>query len=215
MFKKLSEAEAVAGKLSMPSKMPGYSYSLPASTCSHGARLAQVPGTVCHGCYALKGRYVFPAVQAAMFRRFNSLHHPDWVNAMAYMIQHHANRGHKHFRWHDSGDLQGTWHLVNIIHVCEATPKVHHWLPTRELKIVRDTLHNWSRPSNLTIRVSAHTVDTKAFEPGLVTSMVYSKGTKLDKDVYRCPAKARYNNTCGPCRACWNPNVEIVAYPKH
>jgi len=59
----------VIGGLSSPSKMPCYSYSLPAKDCILGSKLAQLPGTTCHGCYALKGFYVMPNVKAAMERR--------------------------------------------------------------------------------------------------------------------------------------------------
>jgi len=67
MLKK--EASAIVGGLSRPGKMPGPSYNLPASMCQTGSILVRVPGTVCHGCYALKGRYRFPNVKEAMAQR--------------------------------------------------------------------------------------------------------------------------------------------------
>ena len=57
---KTSEALKIVGGLSKPSKMPGWAYGLPAAECKTGSKLAQVPGSVCSGCYALKGCYVFP-----------------------------------------------------------------------------------------------------------------------------------------------------------
>jgi len=78
----MQEAIAVAHTLSEPSKMPGWSYSLPARECRIGSKLAKVKGSVCSNCYALKGRYVFGRVRRAMQRRFESLAHPLWVEAM-------------------------------------------------------------------------------------------------------------------------------------
>ena len=52
---KLKEAKEITGGLSNPSKMPGKAYSIPASRCNVGSRLAKVKGSVCEGCYALKG----------------------------------------------------------------------------------------------------------------------------------------------------------------
>ena len=78
-FKTLKEAEAVAGKLSTPSKMPGYAYGIPAKHCPVGSALVKIKGSVCSSCYALKGRYVFPNVQNAQKIRFDSLKHPRWV----------------------------------------------------------------------------------------------------------------------------------------
>ena len=66
MFKNKKQAEAIVGTLSKPSKMPGYAYSTPAKRCIIGQKMRQVAGSICAFCYALKGRYVFPNVQAAM-----------------------------------------------------------------------------------------------------------------------------------------------------
>ena len=75
MLKK--EAREITGGLSKPSKMPGPAHNLPAVACKTGAKLAQVPGSVCAGCYALKGRYRFNNVQAALQRRLKALEHPQ------------------------------------------------------------------------------------------------------------------------------------------
>ena len=49
-------------------KMPGLSYSLPAWECITGAKLRKVKGSVCAGCYALKGNYTrYPAIKAAQY----------------------------------------------------------------------------------------------------------------------------------------------------
>ncbi len=61
----INDLDNITGTLSKPSKMPGWSYGIPAKECKVGSKLAKIPGTVCHGCYALKGCYVFPNVQAA------------------------------------------------------------------------------------------------------------------------------------------------------
>ena len=66
MLKK--EAREITGGLSKPSKMPGPAHNLPAVACKTGAKLVQIPGSVCAGCYALKGRYRFNNVQKALQR---------------------------------------------------------------------------------------------------------------------------------------------------
>ena len=62
MLKK--EAKEITGGLSAPSKMPGPSFNLPAVACITGAKLVDVLGSTCSGCYALKGRYRFPNVRS-------------------------------------------------------------------------------------------------------------------------------------------------------
>ena len=128
------EANQITGGLSKPSKMPGYSYNIPAARCKVGAKLAKVPGSVCHGCYALKGRYRFRNVKEALERRYQAaMNNPNWIHGMVYLIQVSKK---KEFRWHDSGDIQSLEHLLRIFQVCELTPEVKHWLPTREAVIL-------------------------------------------------------------------------------
>ena len=59
------EAWTLVGGLSKPSKMPGWSIGIPAKECKTGAKLRLIPNSVCEGCYALKGCYVFKVVQQA------------------------------------------------------------------------------------------------------------------------------------------------------
>ena len=203
-------AQEITGGLSNPSKMPGHAYSLPAKECNIGSQLAKIPGTTCFNCYALKGRYVFPNVQNALYRRLESLKDPRWVEAMVTQIKSAKD---KYFRWHDSGDLQSVEHLQLIVAVCKQTPDTQHWLPTREYAVVQEFLKHNKKPSNLTIRLSAHKVNA---EPptgyGLPTSTVHTKDQPYTGTL--CEAYKR-ENQCGNCRACWNPNVANVSYKKH
>ena len=81
----------IVGGLSNPSKMPCYSTSLPATECKTGSELARIEGSVCHGCYAREGCYLFASTREAMARRLASLSHPDWVPAMAALAAAWAN----------------------------------------------------------------------------------------------------------------------------
>ena len=83
---KVFEAKEITGGLSKPSKMPGFSYNLPAYKCITGVKLQAVPGSVCAGCYAMKGRYAFSNTKKAMNRRLASLTHPKWGLAMSVQI---------------------------------------------------------------------------------------------------------------------------------
>ena len=145
MLKK--EARQITGGLSKPSKMPGPAHNLPAAACKTGAKLVKVPGSVCAGCYALKGRYRFNNVQQALQRRLAALEDPRWVDAMVTLI-----KGEKWFRWHDSGDIQSMKHLENIFQVCKRTSKTRHWMPTREAQFLKQ-LDPATIPSNLIIRM--------------------------------------------------------------
>ena len=137
-------AGEITGRLSKPAKMPCFAYNLPALECITGAKLRKIAGSVCAGCYALKGHYIQYAkvIFPAMYKRLESLTNPLWIEAMAYLINNQTGKGidPRYFRWHDSGDIQSVKHLRQIAQVCELTPTIKHWLPTREYKIVKLSL---------------------------------------------------------------------------
>ena len=196
------EALKIVGGLSKPSKMPGWAYGLPAKECKTGGKLKLIPDSVCSGCYADKGCYVFPVVQAAQYRRLAAIRSPLWVGAMALLIN---SKKSKYFRWHDSGDVQDEEHLLKIFAVAKLTPETSHWLPTREA---------WTQkylsavPDNLTLRFSIPMIDQPASGNWTNTSTVVSGQGRT------CPAPDQ-SNECKDCRACWDPSVKNVAYGKH
>ena len=201
MLKK--EANIIVGGLSAPGKMPCPSINLPAVACVTGSKLAQVPGTTCHGCYALKGRYRFKSTKIAMDRRLEALKDQRWVRAMVVLM-----KDRKHFRWHDSGDIQSVWHLKRILEVCKQTPSTKHWLPTREAGLLAlidpDTI-----PPNLIIRLSATKVDGAAGKSWPWTSTVTT-----DPKQKTCAAPDQ-KGKCLDCRACWNRDIKNITYAKH
>ncbi len=198
------EANKITGGLSAPGKMPEGSYNLPARACQTGAKLREIPGTPCYGCYAFKGRYNFPNVKDALTRRLESITHLHWVEAMATLV-----KGKKHFRWHDSGDLQSVHHLKKIFQVCKLTPETSHWLPTQERKLLQFLDPNII-PTNLIIRLSNAKNDTKPGNAWTHWSTVVTK----PRAGHVCPAPEQGNN-CGSCRACWSKDVEEVQYKIH
>ena len=152
---KTSEAWALVGGLSKPSKMPGWSIGIPAKECKTGSKLRLIPESVCAACYALKGCYVFKVVQDAQYKRLRAIQNPQWVTAMATLIN---SKKPDVFRWHDSGDVQDLDHLNKIYEVCKLTPTKKHWMPTREAWI---KAHLQDKPNNLVIRFSAPMVNQR------------------------------------------------------
>ena len=217
---KIKEAKAVAGPLGYPSKMPGTAYGISAKACITGGKLATVEGSVCHGCYALKAKYLYPSVAQAHETRLQGLSNPAWVGAMVMMLNHaHATGKGRNgpiqsgwHRWHDSGDLQSAEHLQKICDVATQTPHIKHWLPTRELGIVKAFQKAGGIvPKNLVIRVSATMVDGDATQAWPATSGVHHNKRHKGR---ACPAP-KQEGKCGDCRACWNPKVKHVSYHLH
>jgi hypothetical protein len=209
LFRSKKEAQEIVGSLSTPSKMPGHAYSIPAIECKTGAKLRDVQGSVCYDCYACKGRYYFTPVILAMYRRYDSLGHPLWTDAMVYLIQ---KSGDTHFRWHDSGDIQNLAHLSNIVQVANRLPDVSFWLPTKEKSLINQWISsNGPFPPNLTVRLSSPMIDTVLDKSNYLTSSVHKETEPVG---HACPAPAQ-GNKCGSCRACWDQTVKNVAYRHH
>jgi hypothetical protein len=217
----LPEARDIAGNLSKPSKMPGYAYSLPASHCQTGQKLAAVPDSVCAGCYATRGNYLYPNVQGALHRRLKGLQSPDWPLAVASLIYYHCLiiDDQPYFRWHDSGDLQSLHHLEQVVQIAKWLPAVKFWLPTRELQYLAAYVgkHGARWPKNLTIRLSATLIDGPLPTGAAALAGVQVSG--VSRVSWNCPA---YENTaltggsnCGACRNCWNRKIPVVIYKKH
>ena len=196
----VKEAVKITGSMTRTTKMPGLSYSLPAWECQTGAKLRKIPGTPCHGCYALKGNYIrYPAIKKAQYFRLASLVHDSWIMAMVAQIKRQ-----KFFRWHDAGDVQSDEHMSKILEVCRLTPNTKHWLPTQErpyLPAPEDV------PDNLIIRFSMPMVNQAPAGSWPNTSTVVTSGAT-------CPAPAQ-GGKCQTCRACWTKSIKNISYGKH
>lgn len=212
-MKRIEAVEIVGGNLSKANKMPCGSYSLSAFDCVTGSKLAKIEGSVCNKCYARRGNYLYKKYRNTATKKLNSIHNPDWVNAMVKLIQIQAlENDTNYFRWFDSGDLQKGM-IKNIFKVCELTPDIMHWLPTHEAKLINDEIVKLGEkvPSNLIIRLSAGMVDDAPPKSWEHTSTVHKHKDAIG---FECIAKDQ-GNKCLNCRACWDPKIKNISYGYH
>jgi len=210
---KIKEIEKKIGTLSNPSKMPAFGWGISAKHCNTGSKLAKIKGTICHSCYALKGRYVFRNVFDAHEVRRKAIEMPEWVDYMSELLtQKYKNldKSKRYHRWFDAGDIQSYSHLMKIFEVCELTPHIKYWLATREYKII-DQIKEEDVPKNLCLRVSAIKVDSPPPKFWKWTSGVHKDKKAIGKE---CPAY-KQDGECGSCRACWSREVKQVSYKEH
>jgi hypothetical protein len=205
------QAKQIMISLGRAGKMPCPTYNTPAKRCVTGSKLRKTKGSTCHGCYAMKGNYLFPSVQQGLEKRFEAFLHPRFVEAMTFMIKRHSAKS-GYFRWFDSGDLNNMAMLEKIVMICQQTPEIEHWLPTREVKVVFDYLKIYKQfPDNLMVRLSAPMVDGEPIKSYKYTSTVNHKTKPIGHD---CPSRFQ-DNECRDCRACWDRKVTNVSYHKH
>jgi hypothetical protein len=160
------------------------------------------------------GSYRAPSTVAAMERRFGALWHPLWVLTMVNLIRRATRKSEKIFRIHDSGDLQGLWHLRKWVDVARRTPEIKYWMPTREYGMVQEFLKTDKLPDNLCVRLSAHMNDgLPPLGYGLPVSTV-SQYQPVPVEAEKCPAPEQ-GGKCKDCRKCWDTRVPWVAYTFH
>ena len=194
--------------LSNTSKLGCKSISLNAKNCKTGSKLAKKKGSVCFGCYALKGCYQFPVVQDAMARRMEFFNSPNFIPIMVWLL---SSLRKKKFRWFDSGDVQSVLMALNILEICRLTPEVKHWIPSKEVKIWRTVLKIQKLPKNVCLRISSPNIDQEPLKGFENTSTVHK-----DKKAFGLECVAyKQDGKCLDCEACFNKKVKNVSYPLH
>lgn len=230
------------GLLSSPSKIPSRSFGLPAvKSCpmaffGPGAICGESKEDTT--CYADGGAYVWPNVRRAYQARYDYAIKAsmvpsigdEFVTVMTSAVRQEALRQERRyyrqiskgersltsfepcFRVHDSGDLFSPSYAALWVRVCEATPDVRYWFPTRMWRTknvhMLAVLHTLASLDNTSVRPSAlHFEDAAPVIPG------FSAGTTAASAGFTCPASSQ-GNACLDCRACWSKDIE-VSYRKH
>lgn len=217
----VKDAKAVVNISNGNTKMPGTTFAQDAFSCNVGSKLADIEGSICKSCYARRIQKLRPSVNQGWTRNYESsvkliATNPEkWIAACVFQIDRQSKKtGELYHRWFDSGDIDSIEQLIAICDVASDTPTINHWLPTREIAVVREYLEYFgSFPENLTVRVSSPMVNDKPLKGHRNTSTVHTKGNEQGKG-HICPAPTQGNN-CGDCRACWSGDVTNVSYKRH
>jgi len=207
----LDEAKAIIHSLGYASKMPCRVWSTSAYHCQRGSKLHDVPGSVCNKCYAKRGNFARPTIQAGLIAREKAMEHPQWCEAMALVLTVEEQSG--YFRWYASGDIQSLDDLLKICDVAKRTPHIKHWLPTHEVSILSEFKRKgYQYPPNLVVRLSADMIEQKPNRNLMQRLGVL--GGAVSKRKYNCPAPSHFN-MCVECRKCWQKSVRVVTYKYH
>ena len=198
--------------LSSNSKMPAYTFAIPArEACPRGDKLGQIEGTVCFGCYATKGHDAMRPAMNAKARRWDVVKlalesqavRKLWLKAFVIAMTKES-----HFRWHSAGDLFSLEYAELVAEACKLTPHVKHWIPTRERRNASPLIGL----ANVVVRVSDDMVNQNRNKHNGHTSGVHTPehgGRGLECIAYK------QAGSCGDCRACWSNDVAHVSYKIH
>ena len=203
----LKRAEEITGGVGNTRKLDTCSSNLSAFDCKTGSKLAKIPGSVCHECYARKGNYRFSNVKKALQRRTKLISNDSWVKAWVYILKNKkriVNSG--LFRHFDSGDIQNIEHLKKIIEVAKQTPNIKHWLPTKESSLIKN--FKGEIPNNLVIRLSGTMINGKP------PKYKHTSTVTTNQDEATCRAFEN-EGQCKGCTMCWNPQIKNITYLKH
>lgn len=199
-------------KLSITSKLDGIrSWSLQAlETCPGSIESPGVLVDACKGCYATTGNYNYPNVKAPRAFNKEDWQRLDWVSDMVQALD--ADR---YFRWFDSGDMYSLGLAEKMLEVMKRTPWVKHWLPTRMHKFPKFALvlAEMQVLENVMVRPSSDSIRGE-FIVGTHGSVIVENAAVVPEGATLCRA---YENAgkCSGCRACYNKDVPVIAYPAH
>lgn len=202
----------MAIRISVTSKLDGIrSWSLQALDTCPGSKNAD--GTLvdaCSGCYATTGNYVFNNVKAPRLENREDWQRLEWVDDMVRALAKDS-----FFRWFDSGDLYHVGLAQKILEVMQRTPWVQHWLPTRMHKFpkFRAVLREMMALDNVMVRFSSDSIRGQ-FTKGLHGSVIVPTPENVPAGVSLCHAYS-HGGKCSGCRACWNREIPVIAYPAH
>ena len=198
-------------KLSKASKMPCRSWSLQAlDTCPASIGTDGELVDACKGCYATDGNYRFSNVKAPRLHNREDWQQSDWVDAMVAELDND-----RYFRWFDSGDMYSLKLAEKIYAVMVATPWTRHWLPTRMHKFAKfaDILAKMEALPNVVVRLSSDSINGDIIA-GNTTSTIIPTISHRKPKMTICEAYER-EGKCATCRACWDKDIEVVAYVAH
>jgi len=198
-------------RISVTSKLDGIrSWSLQAlETCPGSIGPDGQLVAACSGCYATTGNYRFSNVRAPREQNREDWKRSAWVSDMVAALD-----SDRYFRWFDSGDMYDIRLARKILVVMESTPWVSHWLPTRMAKFpkFKSVLASMQSLPNVMVRFSSDSV---------LGEYDSRHGSVIVPDSASVPAGATlcraYENSgkCNGCRACYDKDVAVIAYPAH
>jgi len=206
-------------KLSQTSKMPCKSLSLPIEeTCKGRYDTNGSIKEICKSCYADKGAYNWPPSVNLKQHNYNTMKNRAWVNDMITQLTKSKNN---YFRWFDSGDVESEEVLQDIYDICDSTPEVNHWIPTKSRELFsQETWRLLEGLNNVKVRYSSPS--KHGIYDNIHGSVAISDKKELTKSMFLCKAKSVGFNKkgkpnpkkCHNCRACWHNN-KVVAYEFH
>lgn len=199
-------------KLSKTSKLDGIlSWSLQAlETCPASLNADGSLVDACKGCYATTGNYNYPNVKAPRIHNREDWTRLAWVDDMVQALD-----SSRYFRWFDSGDMYAIGLAEKILEVMQRTPWCKHWLPTRMHKFpkFRKVLQDMQALDNVSVRFSSDSVVGEYID-GLHGSVIVPTVDDAKQGMTLCTAY-EHGGKCNGCRACWNKDVKLIAYPAH
>lgn len=210
--------------LGIASKMPGFTWGIPAARTCPGKRIG--PGSICGSCYALKANYDYDNVKACLRNRYQwtldclktAEGTQTWVDTMVSAIDEASSLiDCGYFRIHDSGDFFNPAYAKAWAQVIRRLPAIKFWAPTKSYHLLAGNLF-WQAAfrellacPNLTLRPSA---DMFGDEPPMIAGFAAgSSATDTMADV-TCSAYKQAGH-CGPCTACWDQPLIPTVYPHH
>ena len=116
-----------------------------------------------------------------------------------------------------AADVSGSddTHIDQILDIAKNCESTKFWLPTRMYKFRKweSLLSEMDSTPNLAVRRSGDAIDGTIIA-GKNTSTIFDPAGDPPAGAYVCPAYGQ-GGKCLDCRACWDKEIQVIAYPQH
>lgn len=180
------------------------SFNLPAlTTCPHATPACK------RYCYALRGRFLYPDAQAALYRNFLGTRSDSFIDDILKQLSISV----KFFRIHASGDFYSKAYFNKWLKIAETRPDIKFMAYTRNW-----TLDLTGCPSNLIIYFTIDPTTERINKTAKYTAtVIYDNSLKQagHLEVVGNAFVCNFND-CDNCGVCWsNPNNLIFPQKYH
>ena len=171
-------------------------------------RYAQIPGSICQKCYAMRQTKCYKSMQPCLARN------TELLTTSVLPTEKLPLLNNCYFRFEAFGDLVNETQLINYFNICKKNPDTHFALWTKNPHIVKNVVESVKKPKNLQIILSSLFINTEVNIEKMPyidkVFTVYDQAT-IDKEgiEINCGAK-----NCLKCHKCYKANTTKIINEK-
>lgn len=187
-------------------KMSGMvSISTSVTTNARCTKNAQIKGSICEKCFAMKQMKFYPSMENCMVENQHIL------TSSVLPMEKLPTINNLYFRFEAFGDLNNAVQVINYFNICYKNPKTRFALWTKNPDYIADAIaRGYEKPENLNIVLSSLFINKERKNPYTFVDKVFTvyDPTYIEENAVEINCGAR---NCFSCGLCYEKNgVKII-----